>query len=57
MSDDVENNHSRFIHLACPKCQRKSSQDGFRVRGQFCICGWSRDEPETTDPRSEAGDS
>jgi len=34
------------VHLKCPVCERNNYRDGFKVRGQFCICGWWRDKPK-----------
>lgn len=30
------------IYTRCPTCGRRVSSQGFRVRGQFCSCGWKR---------------
>ena len=31
------------IRLCCPSCSARGKSSGFRVRGQFCSCGWKRD--------------
>ena len=33
-----------MIHPCCPKCGAKTKRAGFHIRGQFCLCGWWRDE-------------
>lgn len=35
-----------MICLKCPQCGAKHNRDGFRVRGQFCLCGWDRAKQE-----------
>jgi hypothetical protein len=39
-----------MIYLRCPDCAAKCDRDGFKVRGQFCMCGWWRDRPPSDPP-------
>jgi len=41
------------VHLRCPRCQ--SGRPEFRVRGQFCACGWWRDGGCSGSARPKAG--
>jgi hypothetical protein len=45
-----------MIHFYCPDCGAKRSKHGFRIRGQWCMCGWFTEDTVNIDEEKDTED-